>query len=130
MKDKSLQIKDTEIFQFTEPKFSLGQKVESEDGFTGYVVGLDFYPDTNTWSYGVYIVDGRNEQIEEIWYEAEQLDAIDLEFQSLEDGREAEFKDDSQETVVKTAFQNSLWKVFVLLPMKAALLLVKQGFAT
>lgn len=72
-----VKIVDTNLFQFTQPKFNLGQQVETWDGLTGYVVGLDFYPETLTWSYGIYVTGGNERLIEEIWYDAEQLSALD-----------------------------------------------------
>lgn len=87
MKKKTLHITDTKLFQFTQPEFDLGQKVESQDGLTGYVVGVDFYPETQTWSYGIYVLNRRNEAIEEIWYEAEQLTAAVWEFRVLKGRR-------------------------------------------
>ena len=64
---------NTELFQFTQPEYKFGQKVETEDSYIGYVVGLDFYPKTNTWSYGVYLFNRKQELIEEIWYDTEQI---------------------------------------------------------
>ena len=76
-------ITNTEIFPFTEPEYSFGQKVKTDDSYIGYIVGLDFYPETGTWSYGVYLLDRKQEVTEEIWYEAEQLQALDSKFNLL-----------------------------------------------
>jgi hypothetical protein len=75
----SMQVRiiDTNLFRFTPPKFSFGQRVGTLDGLIGIVVGLDFYPETDTWSYGIYITDRNNELVEEIWYDTEQLTALD-----------------------------------------------------
>jgi hypothetical protein len=67
------EINDIKLFQFTQPEYKFGQKVETEDSYIGYVVGLDFYPKTNTWSYGVYLFNRKQELIEEIWYDTEQI---------------------------------------------------------
>ncbi len=69
-------IANTKLFQFTQPEYNFGQKVKTEDNYVGYIVGLDFYPKTNTWSYGVYIFNHQQELIEEIWYEASQLKVL------------------------------------------------------
>jgi hypothetical protein len=68
-----IKLNSTNQFQFTRPKYSFGQKVRTESGQVGYIVGLDFYPETSVWAYGVYLVDRHNELVEELWYEAEQL---------------------------------------------------------
>jgi hypothetical protein len=68
-----VNITHNRLFHFTRPKFDLGQKVKTRDGLTGYIVGLDFYPETETWSYGVYLLNDRDELVEEIWYEADQI---------------------------------------------------------
>jgi hypothetical protein len=72
-----VSINNTGLFRFTRPRFALGQNVKTGDGLRGYVVGLDFYPETETWGYGVYILSDQNELVEEIWYEADQLKIID-----------------------------------------------------
>lgn len=66
-------ITDTELFKFTQPEYSLGQKVKTEDSYIGYIFGLDFYPETSTWSYGVYLQNRKPKTTEEIWYEASQF---------------------------------------------------------
>jgi hypothetical protein len=66
-------ITNIKLFQFTQPEYRLGQKVKTEDSYIGYIVGLDFYPKTNTWSYGVYLFNRKQELIEEIWYETAEL---------------------------------------------------------
>lgn len=76
-------ITKTELFQFTQPEHSFGQKVKTEDGYIGYIFGFDFYPETSTWSYGVYILDHKQELSEEIWYEASQLEVLDLPVDTL-----------------------------------------------
>lgn len=67
---------NTQLLQFTQPEHSFGQKVKTEDGYIGYIVGLDFYPETSTWSYGVYLLNRKQEVIEEIWYEANELKVL------------------------------------------------------
>jgi hypothetical protein len=47
--------------------------VKTEDSYIGYIVGIDFYPRTSTWSYGVYLSNPKQELNEEIWYETGQL---------------------------------------------------------
>lgn len=68
-----IKLNNTQQFKFTRPKYSFGQKVRTESGQVGYIVGLDFYPETSVWAYGVYLVDQQNQLVEELWYEAEQL---------------------------------------------------------
>jgi hypothetical protein len=58
---------------FTEPEYTFGQQVKTEDSYIGYIVGIDFYPRTSTWSYGVYLSNPKQELNEEIWYETSQL---------------------------------------------------------
>lgn len=65
-----------DVCQFTQPEFNFGQKVKTLEGDIGIVVGLDFYPETATWSYGIYPIN-RYGSIEELWYEADQLKALD-----------------------------------------------------
>lgn len=69
-------INNTELFQFTQPELSFGQKVKTDDQYLGYVVGLDFYPETNSWVHGVYLIDRKPEMTDEIWYEPQQLEVI------------------------------------------------------
>jgi hypothetical protein len=69
-------INNTEIFEFTQPELSFGQKVKTDDQHLGYIVGLDFYPETNSWVHGVYLIDPKPEMTDEIWYEPQQLEAI------------------------------------------------------
>lgn len=69
-------INNTELFQFTQPELSFGQKVKTDDLHIGYIVGLDFYPETNSWVHGVYLIDRKPEITDEIWYEAQQLKVI------------------------------------------------------
>ncbi|HEY9673559.1 MAG TPA: hypothetical protein V6D11_19100 [Waterburya sp.] len=69
-------ITDTELFQFTQPEHSLGQKVKTEDSYIGCIFGLDFYPETRTWSYGVYLQNRQPKTTEEIWYEASQFKVL------------------------------------------------------
>ncbi|MBD1995125.1 hypothetical protein H6G00_00585 [Leptolyngbya sp. FACHB-541] len=69
----SVEIVDTELFKFSKPIFNIGQKVKTSKGSTGYVVGLDFYPEAKDWAYGVYFTDEKNRSIEEDWFSAEQL---------------------------------------------------------
>lgn len=68
-----IKLNNTKQFKFTRPQYSFGQKVRTEAGQVGYIVGLDFYPETSIWAYGVYLVDRQNDLVEELWYEAEQL---------------------------------------------------------
>ena len=77
------KITNTELFQFTQPKLSFGQKVKTEDDYLGYIVGLDFYPETRTWVHGVYLIDQEPEMTEEIWYEVQQLKIIQSKIDSL-----------------------------------------------
>jgi hypothetical protein len=72
-----IRLANTDQFKFTRPKFSFGQKVMTEEGQVGYIVGLDFYPETSVWSYGVYIVSQHNDLVEELWFEAEQLRSLE-----------------------------------------------------
>ncbi|MBD2054593.1 hypothetical protein H6F88_00860 [Oculatella sp. FACHB-28] len=72
-----VEIVDTEFFQFSKPVFNIGQKVRTSKGSTGYVVGLDFYPEAKEWAYGVYFTDGKTCSIEEDWFSAEQIVALD-----------------------------------------------------
>jgi len=72
-------IDNTKLFEFSQPELSFGQKVKTEDNFFGYIVGLDFSPESKSWSYGVYLVDQHYQLIEEIWYTAQELE-IDLRF--------------------------------------------------
>ncbi len=76
-------ITNTEKFPFTEPEYSFGQKVKTDDSYIGYIFGLDFYPETGTWSYGIYLSECKQDVTEEIWYEAEQLEALDSKFNLL-----------------------------------------------
>lgn len=69
-------ITNSNLFQFTQPEHSFGQKVKTDDCYIGYIVGLDFYPETSTWGYGVYLLDRQQELTEEIWYEASQLKVL------------------------------------------------------
>lgn len=69
-------INNTELFQFTQPELSFGQKVKTDDQYIGYIVGLDFYPETSSWVHGVYLIDQKPEMTEEIWYESQQLKVI------------------------------------------------------
>lgn len=69
-------ITDTTLFQFTRPELSFGQRVQTDEGDFGYIVGLDFYPETCTWVYGIYPIDGSPELTRESWYDASQLEAI------------------------------------------------------
>lgn len=72
-----IRLANTDQFKFTRPKFSFGQKVMTDEGQVGYIVGLDFYPETSVWSYGVYIVNQHSELVEELWFEAEQLRSLE-----------------------------------------------------
>jgi hypothetical protein len=72
-----IRLANTDQFKFTRPKFSFGQKVMTEEGQIGYIVGLDFYPESSMWSYGVYIVNHHNELVEELWFEAQQLRSLE-----------------------------------------------------
>ncbi len=74
---------NTELFTFTQPEHKLGQKVKTEDGYIGYIVGFDFYPEISTWVYGVYLLDRPQEMIEEIWYEASQLEVLNSKSDTL-----------------------------------------------
>lgn len=67
----------TAPFQFTEPVFCLGQKVRTIRETVGYVVGLDYYPESETWAYGIYVVNDQEQFLDEDWYEAEELVALD-----------------------------------------------------
>lgn len=69
-------INNTELFQFTQPELSFGQKVKTEDQYVGYIIGLDFYPETSSWVHGVYLIDRDPEMTDEIWYEPNQLEVI------------------------------------------------------
>jgi hypothetical protein len=69
-------ITDTTLFPFTQPQLNFGQRVQTDEGDFGYVVGLDFYPETCTWVYGIYPIDGKPEVTHECWYDASQLEAI------------------------------------------------------
>ena len=62
-------------FQFTQPTHHLGKRVETRNGRIGYVVGLVFYPDTATWSYGIYLADHQRGEVSEVWYDAEEITA-------------------------------------------------------
>lgn len=70
---------NNDLFQFTQPDYKFGQKVQTEEDYTGYIVGLEFYPETRSWFYGVYLLDRTQELTEEIWYEASQLKFINSE---------------------------------------------------
>lgn len=72
-----IEVVDTEFFQFSVPVFKIGQKVRTSQGSTGYIVGLDFYPEVKTWAYGVYFTDEKTRSIEEDWFNAEQIVASD-----------------------------------------------------
>ncbi|MGC1392638.1 MAG: hypothetical protein WA828_00050 [Coleofasciculaceae cyanobacterium] len=69
-------INNTELFQFTQPELSFGQKVKTDDHYLGYIVGLDFYPETSSWAHGVHLIDRKPEITDEIWYEPQQLKVI------------------------------------------------------
>ncbi|MBD2057887.1 hypothetical protein H6F88_17990 [Oculatella sp. FACHB-28] len=72
----SVEIVDTELFKFSKPIFNIGQKVKTSKGSTGYVVGLDFYPESKTWAYGIYFADEKDCFAEEDWCSAEQIVAF------------------------------------------------------
>ena len=65
----------SEVIQFTEPEFSLGQMVKAQSNLAGYISGLIFYPDTGRWCYGLHFPNQGDGGIHEIWYVAEELDA-------------------------------------------------------
>jgi hypothetical protein len=74
---RSVEIFDTDSFQFSKPVFNIGQKVKTSKGSTGYIVGLGFYPEAKDWAYGVYFTDGKTRSIEKDWFSAEQIFALD-----------------------------------------------------
>lgn len=61
---------------FTRPSLHLGQKVRTQTGHVGYIVGVDFYPEDETWVYGLH--PGRradDEPVErDFWLTAEELE--------------------------------------------------------
>ena len=67
--------------QFPPPQFRFGQRVRTQRGFTGFISGMVFYPDTESWNYGVYLVSSDNGNdcgdvyagMEEIWYVSDEL---------------------------------------------------------
>ncbi len=73
-------INSTWLFQFPHPQLNFGQKVKTKNGLLGYVVGLDFYPKLKSWTYGVYLVDRQDKLIEEIWYDAEEVEVLNPSF--------------------------------------------------
>ncbi|MDJ0707762.1 MAG: response regulator [Leptolyngbyaceae cyanobacterium MO_188.B28] len=73
--------------QFPPPQFHFGQKVRTQGGFIGYISGMVFYPDTENWNYGVYLLSVGNGKVcedayagmEEVWYVSEELSlALDV----------------------------------------------------
>ena len=72
-----VHILNSDVFQFTQPKLHLGQRVKTQNGDTGYIAGLIFYPDTVTWSYGIYLPDHVGGKFFEVWYNAEDFIPID-----------------------------------------------------
>lgn len=68
-----VDIINPDAFLFTQPERYLGEPVETEDGLSGYVAGVLFYPDTQTWCYGIYLPDHFGGEISEVWYEAEEI---------------------------------------------------------
>lgn len=69
-------IMESDVFQFGEPKFHMGQKVKTQSDLVGYIMGMIFYPDVGSWCYGVHFPNEGNGGIHEIWYVAEELDAL------------------------------------------------------
>ena len=67
--------------QFPPPQFHFGQKVRTQRGGIGYISGMVFYPDTESWNYGVYLVSSDSGKVcgdlyagmEEIWYVSDEL---------------------------------------------------------
>lgn len=76
-------ITNPKLFQLNQPRFSFGQRVRTKNNLNGYIVGLDFCLETKTWSYGVYLTNRNHKFIEEIWYEAEELEAPIAIFEAL-----------------------------------------------
>ena len=70
---EKIDIVNPGTFQFTQPKFQLGQQVKIRNDLVGHVAGLIFYPDTVTWSYGIYLPDYEGGKIYEVWYGAEEI---------------------------------------------------------
>lgn len=64
---------------FTEPSLYLGQKVRTKAGHVGYIVGVDFYPEDQTWVYGLH--PGRRNDDEPVerdfWLSADELEPFD-----------------------------------------------------
>ncbi|MGB3614031.1 MAG: hypothetical protein WBA10_09575 [Elainellaceae cyanobacterium] len=64
--------------EFTKPELSLGQKVRTRTGYVGYIVGIDFYPEDQTWVYGLH--PGRRNDDEPVerdfWLSADELEVF------------------------------------------------------
>lgn len=71
-----IPIQQTDLFEFTQPKFAIGQRVRTRDGWAGCIVGLDFYPEHQSWTYGVYLTNREGCFLEEIWYDADDLKTL------------------------------------------------------
>ena len=63
-----------ETFRFTQPEFCLGQKVKAHSALVGYISGLVFYPNLDSWCYGLHVPNQGDGGIHEIWYAAEELE--------------------------------------------------------
>ena len=65
------------IPQFTSPQFHFGQMVRTTDGLSGYISGLLFYPDTQSWEYSIYLTHSQNGAVSgtlnEVWYTSKEL---------------------------------------------------------
>ena len=82
MQGKLLQIKavSSQNIAFTSPSLHLGQKVRTKAGYVGYIVGIDFYPEDQTWVYGLH--PGRRNDDEPVerdfWLPAEELEPFSV----------------------------------------------------
>lgn len=70
---EKVDIINPNIFEFTQPKLNLGQKVRLRNGYIGYVAGMIFYSDTATWSYAIYLPDHVGGGIYEVWFSTEEI---------------------------------------------------------
>ncbi len=71
-----VQATNSQAIEFTQPSLHLGQKVRTQTGYVGYIVGVDFYPEDQTWVYGLH--PGRRDDDEPVerdfWLPAEELE--------------------------------------------------------
>ena len=68
------------LFQFSKPAFHFGQRVKTAKGAVGYVTGLDFYPEIQSWAYGICVVKDKRLFPDDTWYRVEELEAVDYGF--------------------------------------------------